>query len=46
MPYLLPAPKPKLALPEPEQKRLQQCNTFLVHMRYGVHQVYFMMSKN
>lgn len=47
MPYLLlPAPTPRLALPEPEQKKLQQINAFVVHMIYGEHQLFFQMSKN
>jgi hypothetical protein len=46
MPYLLPAPTPRLALPEPEKKKFQKENTFVVHMKYGEHQIYFMVSRN
>lgn len=46
MPYLLPEPTPRLALPEPEKKKFQKSNTFLVHMIYGEHRICFLMSRN
>lgn len=46
MPYLLPSPTPRLALPEPEKKKFQKSNQFLVHLIYGEHQIYFMVSRN